>query len=104
MRALGAWERSEILRKTASGISARKEELAALLSAEAGKPIRDARAEIDRGALTFRLAAEEAERMIGDPARPCPVEQRAPWHHAALPSWPSARYQSLQLPVEPRRP
>ena len=42
MRALGAWERSEILRKTASGISARKEELAALLSAEAGKPIRDA--------------------------------------------------------------
>ena len=66
MRALGAWERSEILRKTASGISARREELAALLSAEAGKPIRDARAEIDRGALTFRLAAEEAERMIGE--------------------------------------
>jgi acyl-CoA reductase-like NAD-dependent aldehyde dehydrogenase len=89
MRALGAWERSEILRKTASGISARKEELAALLSAEAGKPIRDARAEIDRGALTFRLAAEEAERM--------------PRHHASLPSRPSARYQSLQLPVEPRR-
>ena len=66
MRALGAWERSEILRKTASGISARREELAALLSAEAGKPIRDARAEIDRGALTFRLAAEEAERIIGE--------------------------------------
>lgn len=66
MRSLGAWERSEILRKTASGISARREELAALLSAEAGKPIRDARAEIDRGALTFRLAAEEAERMIGE--------------------------------------
>ena len=66
MRALGAWERAEILRKTASGISARRDELAALLSAEAGKPIRDARAEIDRGALTFRLAAEEAERMIGE--------------------------------------
>jgi glyceraldehyde-3-phosphate dehydrogenase (NADP+) len=66
MRALGAWERAEILRKTAAGISARRDELAALLSAEAGKPIRDARAEIDRGALTFRLAAEEAERMIGE--------------------------------------
>ena len=66
MRALGAWERADILRKTASGISARRDELAALLSAEAGKPIRDARAEIDRGALTFRLAAEEAERMIGE--------------------------------------
>jgi len=66
MRALGAWERADILRKTAAGISARRDELAALLSAEAGKPIRDARAEIDRGALTFRLAAEEAERMIGE--------------------------------------
>jgi len=66
MRALGAWERSEILRKTAAGISARREEFAGLLCAEAGKPIRDARAEIDRGALTFRLAAEEAERMIGE--------------------------------------
>jgi glyceraldehyde-3-phosphate dehydrogenase (NADP+) len=66
MRALGAWERAEILRKTAAGITARRDELAALLSAEAGKPIRDARAEIDRGALTFRLAAEEAERMIGE--------------------------------------
>jgi len=66
MRALGAWERASILRQTAAQISARRDELAALLSAEAGKPIRDARAEIDRGALTFRLAAEEAERMIGE--------------------------------------
>ena len=66
MRALGAWERAGILRTTAQQIGARREELAALLSAEAGKPIRDARTEIDRGALTFRLAAEEAERMIGE--------------------------------------
>ncbi|MEI6848798.1 MAG: aldehyde dehydrogenase family protein, partial [bacterium] len=66
MRKLGAWERGAILRTTAAKITERREELAALLSAEAGKPIRDARAEIDRGALTFRLAAEEAERMIGE--------------------------------------
>ena len=66
MRKLGAWERGAILRATAAKISERREELAALLSAEAGKPIRDARIEIDRGALTFRLAAEEAERMIGE--------------------------------------
>lgn len=66
MRALGAWERGAILRTTAARIAERREELAALLSAEAGKPIRDARIEIDRGALTFRLAAEEAERMIGE--------------------------------------
>jgi glyceraldehyde-3-phosphate dehydrogenase (NADP+) len=66
MRALGAWERSAILRTTATAITARREELSALLSAEAGKPLRDALAEIDRGALTFRLAGEEAERMIGE--------------------------------------
>ena len=66
MRALGAWERAAILRTTAAKITERREELAKLLSAEAGKPIRDARAEIDRGALTFRLAGEEAERMIGE--------------------------------------
>ncbi|MFM2097647.1 MAG: hypothetical protein RIT06_275 [Chloroflexota bacterium] len=66
MRTLGAWERSAILRTTAAAITARREELAALLSAEAGKPLRDALAEIDRGALTFRLAGEEAERMIGE--------------------------------------
>ncbi|MEY3683699.1 MAG: hypothetical protein RIS62_409, partial [Chloroflexota bacterium] len=66
MRRLGAWERGAILRTAAAKITERREEFAALLSAEAGKPIRDARAEIDRGALTFRLAAEEAERMIGE--------------------------------------
>jgi len=66
MRALGSWERGAILRTTAEKLSARREELAALLSAESGKPLRDARAEIDRGALTFRLSAEEAERMVGE--------------------------------------
>lgn len=66
MRKLGAWERGAILRATAAKITARRDELARILSAEAGKPIRDARTEIDRGALTFRLAAEEAERMVGE--------------------------------------
>ena len=33
---------------------------------ESGKPIRDARVEAERGALVFRLAAEEAERMVGE--------------------------------------
>lgn len=66
LRALGTWERAAILRAIAAGITARREELGALLSAEAGKPIRDALVEVDRGAFTFRLAAEEAERMIGE--------------------------------------
>src|SRR5256886_1505287 len=36
------------------------------MSLEAGKPIRDALVEVDRAVLTFRLGAEEAERMVGE--------------------------------------
>ena len=65
-RSLQAFERSAMLRSISDGIRARSEELAHLLAAEAGKPIRDARAEVERGAITFRLGAEEAERMYGE--------------------------------------
>ena len=63
---LPAYERGEALRSVAAGILERQQELAEQLAAEAGKPIRDALTEIERGALTFRLAAEEAERMVGE--------------------------------------
>ena len=66
MRRLPAFERSRALRAVSAGIEARRDELAELIVHESGKPIRDARAEVDRGALTFRLAGEEAERMIGE--------------------------------------
>jgi acyl-CoA reductase-like NAD-dependent aldehyde dehydrogenase len=66
LAALAAYERGEALREICEGIRARRDELAAQLAAEAGKPIRDAEVEIERGALTFRLAAEEAERQYGE--------------------------------------
>jgi glyceraldehyde-3-phosphate dehydrogenase (NADP+) len=65
-RNLPAYERGRILRDISAGIKARREELGRLLSLEAGKPIRDALVEVDRASLTFRLGAEEAERMIGE--------------------------------------
>ena len=65
-RTLPAYERGRILREVSAGIKARREELGALIAAEAGKPIRDALAEVDRAALTFRLGAEEAERAYGE--------------------------------------
>jgi acyl-CoA reductase-like NAD-dependent aldehyde dehydrogenase len=65
-RAQPAYERGRILREISAGIRARREELGALIAAEAGKPIRDALAEVDRAVLTFRLGAEEAERMVGE--------------------------------------
>ena len=71
-RTLPAYERGRILREISAGIKARREELGRLIALEAGKPIRDALVEVDRATLTFRLGAEEAERMTGelDPARP----------------------------------
>lgn len=59
-------ERSEILTAVADGIAAQRDDLAATLCAEAGKPIRDALTEVDRSALTFRVAAAEVARLTGE--------------------------------------
>ena len=65
-RTLPAYERGSILRNISAGVKARREELGRLIALEAGKPIRDALVEVDRATLTFRLGAEEAERMVGE--------------------------------------
>jgi glyceraldehyde-3-phosphate dehydrogenase (NADP+) len=65
-RTLPAYERGRILREISAGIRERREELGRLIALEAGKPIRDALVEVDRATLTFRLGAEEAERMTGE--------------------------------------
>jgi glyceraldehyde-3-phosphate dehydrogenase (NADP+) len=65
-RRLPAYERGRILREISAGIAGRREELGRLIALEAGKPIRDALVEVDRAVITFRLGAEEAERMTGE--------------------------------------
>ena len=65
-KTLPAFERGRILREISAGIKARREELGVIMAREAGKPIRDALVEVDRATLTFRLGAEEAERMTGE--------------------------------------
>jgi glyceraldehyde-3-phosphate dehydrogenase (NADP+) len=65
-RVLPAYERGSILRNISAGIKARREELGRTITLEAGKPIRDSLVEVDRAVLTFRLGAEEAERMVGE--------------------------------------
>jgi glyceraldehyde-3-phosphate dehydrogenase (NADP+) len=65
-RKLPAYERGRILRDIGAGIRERREELGRTIATEAGKPIRDALVEVDRASLTFRLGAEEAERMTGE--------------------------------------
>ena len=66
MRDLPAFQRAEILMRGSNAILTRKEEIARVLAGEAGKPIRDARIETERAAMTFHVAAEEARRLSGE--------------------------------------
>lgn len=61
-----SWQREEILNKISQGIADRHEELARTIALEAGKPIRTARAEVDRAVFTFKIAAEESKRIYGE--------------------------------------
>jgi acyl-CoA reductase-like NAD-dependent aldehyde dehydrogenase len=65
-RALSRWKRREILEDVAGALIEQKERFAQLIVAEAGKPVRLARAEVDRAVLTFKTAAEEAARLGGE--------------------------------------
>jgi acyl-CoA reductase-like NAD-dependent aldehyde dehydrogenase len=65
-RALPRWKRREILEDVAAALIEQKERFAQLIVAEAGKPVRMARAEVDRAVLTFKTAAEEASRLGGE--------------------------------------
>lgn len=66
MRALPRWKRREILEDVTASLIDQKERFAQLIVAEAGKPIRLARTEVDRAVLTFKTAAEEVSRMSGE--------------------------------------
>ena len=65
-RTLPAYERTAALRKVADGLVAGREDLARTLALEAGKPIAQARIELDRAVFVFRDAAEEATRISGE--------------------------------------
>lgn len=65
-RKLPAWKRAEVLEKISAGIAARRDEFAQTIALEAGKPIRTARAEVDRAVFTFKVAAEESKRIYGE--------------------------------------
>ena len=65
-RRLPSWQRADVLEKVSAGIQANHERFARAIALEAGKPIRTARAEVDRAVFTFKVAAEEAKRIYGE--------------------------------------
>ena len=66
MRQLPAYRRAEILMAASAELRARRDEIARVLSGEAGKPISDATIETERASMTFHVAAEEARRLGGE--------------------------------------
>src|SRR5277367_6893593 len=65
-RKMPGYERQAILRAISAGITTRREDFARLIALEAGKPLKTARAEVDRAIFTFAVAAEEAPRIHGE--------------------------------------
>jgi acyl-CoA reductase-like NAD-dependent aldehyde dehydrogenase len=65
-REMPAYERALALRRIGDELAAQREELSRTLALEAGKPISQARAELDRAIALFRDAAEEATRIGGE--------------------------------------
>lgn len=66
MRKMPAHERSCILAKVAELLEERKDEAAEQIAKEAAKPLKAAKAEVDRTIETYRFAAEEAKRIQGE--------------------------------------
>jgi len=76
MARLAAYERKAVLDHCVVRFAERADELATALCIEAGKPIRDARGEVSRLIDTFRVAAEESTRMVGE-VLPLDISPRA---------------------------
>ncbi|MEE8439585.1 MAG: aldehyde dehydrogenase family protein [Micropepsaceae bacterium] len=76
MAAMAGYERQDVLAHCALRFKERFEELAHALCIEAGKPIRDSRGEVGRLIDTFRIAAEESVRIMGE-VQPLDISPRA---------------------------
>jgi acyl-CoA reductase-like NAD-dependent aldehyde dehydrogenase len=66
MAEMPAHKRSAILARTAALLREQSDELAKTIAAEAGKALKYARAEVERGISTFTIASEEAKRLHGE--------------------------------------
>src|SRR3984957_4140101 len=76
MRKMAAYQRQEVLYHCVKRFKERSEELAQVLCVEAGKPINDSRGEVGRLIDTFRIAAEESVRIMGE-VQPLDISARA---------------------------
>jgi acyl-CoA reductase-like NAD-dependent aldehyde dehydrogenase len=60
------WRRAQILDRAAEMLANRREDMARCIALEAAKPIRTARAEVDRAVSTFQFSAATARTLAGE--------------------------------------
>lgn len=65
-RSTPAWKRGEVLAKAAALLRERAEAYARTITLESGKPIRDARGEVQRAIQVWQFAAEAAKDITGE--------------------------------------
>ena len=66
MREMTLDERANILRKAYYRLLERRDEMAMAVCSETGKPIKEARMEVERSAMTLLFSSEEAHRLHGE--------------------------------------
>lgn len=59
-------ERNKVLMKAANLLEEKQDEIAELIAIEGGKPLKDSLVEVLRSAATLRIAAEEANKIVGE--------------------------------------
>ncbi len=101
MQAMPTHERARILWGISEGVAERKEELAAIIVEEVGKPLQHARGEVDRAVETFRLGAEEARRWGGEvmPVDLQPASERYRCLWTRFPRGPVAAIAPFNFPL-----
>jgi len=75
-RAIPAWDRARIMRRAADLIRERIEPLARVMSTETGKPLAEARGELNGAADQYEWYGEEAKRVYGQTIPGRNAEQR----------------------------
>ncbi|WP_133579865.1 aldehyde dehydrogenase family protein [Aureibacillus halotolerans] len=75
------YQRYEVLKRTSELLREHVDQLAEIITDEVGKPITEAKTEVERAAMTLELSAEEAKRIQGEmvpvEASPGAEERRA---------------------------
>ena len=88
-------------------LAERAEEIARLISAENGKPLKWARGEVGRAVSVFRFAAEEARRFNGGEAQRLDTDAGGAGRLALTRRFPQGvvlGHRAVQLPAEPVSP